>query len=110
MAKKVTTILPAGIAVWPKLDQVDVSRPTRRADRAEPRSGASSLALSTMTQLPAMRRLPLDVPTVNGYRRTWLKRYASSRGIACNSWGYFPLTTAFLLVSASITAAALNNI
>jgi hypothetical protein len=39
-----------------------------------------------------------------------LKRYASSRGIACNSWGYFPLTTAFLLVSASITAAALNNI
>jgi hypothetical protein len=63
-----------------------------------------------------MRRLPLDEPTGNRYRRTWLKRYASSRGIACNSWGYFLLTTtfllttAFLLVSAFITAAALNNI
>src|SRR3984893_9196960 len=28
MAKKVTIILPAGIAVWPKLDQVDVYQPT----------------------------------------------------------------------------------
>jgi hypothetical protein len=63
-----------------------------------------------VTQLLAMRRLPLDVPTGNRYRRTWLKRYASSRGIACNSWGHLPPTTAFLLVSAFITAAALNNI
>jgi hypothetical protein len=33
MAKKVTIILPAGIAVWPKLDQVDVYQPTDKKGR-----------------------------------------------------------------------------
>jgi hypothetical protein len=33
MAKKATTILPAGIAVWPKLDQVDVHQPTDKKGR-----------------------------------------------------------------------------
>jgi hypothetical protein len=33
MVKKATIILPAGIAVWPKLDQVDVYQPTDRKGR-----------------------------------------------------------------------------
>src|SRR5580704_12923796 len=33
MAKKVTIILPAGIAVWPMLDQVDVYQPTDKKGR-----------------------------------------------------------------------------
>ena len=33
MAKKVTIILPAGIAVWPKLNQVDVYQPTDKKGR-----------------------------------------------------------------------------
>lgn len=33
MVKKVTIILPAGIAVWPKLDQADVYQPTDKKGR-----------------------------------------------------------------------------
>jgi len=33
MVKKATIILPAGIAVWPKLDQVDVYQPTDKKGR-----------------------------------------------------------------------------
>jgi hypothetical protein len=33
MAKKVTIVLPAGIAVWPKLDQVEVYQPTDKKGR-----------------------------------------------------------------------------
>jgi hypothetical protein len=38
MAEKVTIILPAGIAVWPKLDQVDAYQPTDKKGR--PRGAA----------------------------------------------------------------------
>ena len=38
MAEKLTIILPAGIAVWPKLDQVDVYQPTDKKGR--PRGAA----------------------------------------------------------------------
>jgi len=57
MAKKVTIILPAGIAVWPKLDQVDVYQPTDKKGRP---SGAAKRRFITRVKYNDEDRRKVD--------------------------------------------------
>src|SRR6266581_2560346 len=63
MAKKVTIILPAGIAVWPKLDQVDVYQPTDKKGRP---NGAEKRRFITRVKYNDEDHRKLD-DTVNPY-------------------------------------------
>jgi hypothetical protein len=57
MAKKVTIILPAGIAVWPKLDQADVYQPTDKKGRP---SGAEKRRFITRVKFNAEDHRKVD--------------------------------------------------
>ena len=57
MAKKVTIILPAGIAVWPKLDQVDVYQPIDKKGRP---SGAAKRRFITRVKYNDEDRRKVD--------------------------------------------------
>ena len=57
MAKRVTIILPPGIAVWPKLDQVDVYQPTDKKGRP---SGAAKRRFITRVKYNDEDRRKVD--------------------------------------------------
>ena len=57
MAKKVTIILPPGIAVWPKLDQVDVYQPIDKKGRP---SGAAKRRFITRVKYTDEDRRKVD--------------------------------------------------